>query len=159
MHQMFASTQSHAMAPSMLARPAFLLGYAGLFPPLAAAIAAFVAPPEWRELAYRSGALYAGLILSFLGGAWWGLATRAGRGRALPLYVIAVMPTLVALTLLMVLTPPRLLILAGAIALTLPVDQLLTRMQLAPANWMRLRVPLTVGLSVLTAALAVAAIR
>ncbi len=159
MHQMFASAQSGAMAAGMLERPAFLLGYAGLVPPLLAAAAAWLAPAEWRELAYRAGALYAGLILSFLGGAWWGLATRAEAKRAWPLYFIAVLPTLVALALLLVLTPARLLILSGAIALTLPVDRLLTGMQLAPGNWMQLRVPLTVGLSLLTAALSVAALR
>lgn len=142
----------------MLPRPAFLLGYAGLVPPLAALATAWLAPPEWREFAFRAGALYAGLILSFLGGAWWGLATRAGPARAWSLYLIAVAPTLAALAILLVLTPARLLILAGLIALTLPVDRLLVQLELAPRNWLRLRVPLTVGLSLATAGLAAAAL-
>lgn len=141
----------------MLQRPAFLLGYAGLIPPALALGAALWAPPEWRELAFRAGALYAGLILSFLGGAWWGLATRAEAGKAWPLYVLAVVPTLVALALLMLLTPERLVLLGGLILFTLPVDGLLVRTGLAPANWMRLRVPLTVGLGALTAGLGLAA--
>lgn len=137
----------------MLHRPAFLLGYAGLVPAFTALGIAAFAPPEWRELAFRAGALYAGLILSFLGGAWWGLATRAGPERAWPLYILAVIPSLVALVLLLLLTPERLILLGGLIALTLPVDRLLLKMGLAPANWMKLRIPLTVGLSVATAGL------
>ncbi|MBS3961584.1 MAG: DUF3429 domain-containing protein [Sandarakinorhabdus sp.] len=137
----------------MLYRPAFLLGYAGLIPAFAALGVAAFAPPEWRELAFRSGALYAGLILSFLGGAWWGLATRAGPERAWPLYILAVIPSLAALVLLLLLTPWRLVLLGGLIALTLPVDRLLLRLGLAPANWMQLRVPLTIGLSLATAGL------
>jgi hypothetical protein len=142
----------------MLPRPAFLLGYAGLLPPAIALATVLLAPLPWPELAFRAGALYAGLILSFLGGAWWGLATRAPAGRALPLFLLAVLPTLAALLLLMLLTPPRLIILAGLIALTLPVDALLLRLGLAPANWMQLRLPLTVGLSIATMGLALAAL-
>jgi hypothetical protein len=142
----------------MLHRPAFLLGFAGLVPAFAALGAALWAPPEWRELAFRAGALYAGLILSFLGGAWWGLATRAGPEKAWPLYLIAVVPSLAAMALLLLLTPERLVLLGGLIALTLPVDALLLKLQLAPANWMKLRVPLTVGLSLATAGLGLAAL-
>ncbi len=141
----------------MLQRPAFLLGYAGLIPAFAALGAALAAPPEWRELAYRAGALYAGLILSFLGGAWWGMATRAPAEKAWPVYIFAVLPSLVALALLMLLTPPRLILLGGVIMFTLPVDGLLVRTGLAPKNWMLLRVPLTVGLSLATIGLGLAA--
>lgn len=141
----------------MLARPAFLLGFAGLLPALAALALAQFGPGEWREFAFRAGALYAGLILSFLGGAWWGLATRAAPDRAWPLYIIAVIPSLAALGLLLMLTPERLLLLGALIALTLPVDRLLVVERLAPANWMRLRVPLSIGLALATIALALVA--
>jgi hypothetical protein len=141
----------------MLPRPAFLLGYAGLVPAFAALGLALAGPPEWRELAFRAGALYAGLILSFLGGAWWGLSTRADAEKAWPFYILAVVPSLVALTLLMLLTPPRLVLLGGLILFTLPVDGLLVRTGLAPPNWMRLRIPLTVGLSLATIGLGLAA--
>jgi hypothetical protein len=57
----------------------------------------------------------------------------------------------------MLLTPERLILLGGLIALTLPVDRLLLRMGLAPANWMKLRIPLTVGLSLATAGLGLVA--
>jgi hypothetical protein len=141
----------------MLQRPAFLLGYAGLLPAFAALGTAIAGPPEWRELAFRAGALYAGLILSFLGGAWWGLSTRADAEKAWPFYLMSVLPSLAALALLMLLTPPRLVVLGGLIALTLPVDRLLVKSGLAPANWMLLRVPLTVGLSLATVGLGLAA--
>jgi hypothetical protein len=57
----------------------------------------------------------------------------------------------------MLLTPPRLVVLGGLIALTLPVDRLLVKANLAPPNWMLLRVPLTVGLSLATVGLGLAA--
>ncbi|MGQ5702505.1 DUF3429 domain-containing protein [Sandaracinobacteroides sp. A072] len=142
----------------MLHRPAFYLGYSGLVPAFAALGVAAFAPPEWRELAYRAGALYAGLILSFLGGAWWGMATRAGPDRAWPLYLLAVVPSLAAMALLLVMTPERLILLGGVILLTLPVDRMLVTLGLAPANWMQLRVPLTLGLAGATAGLGLLAI-
>jgi hypothetical protein len=141
----------------MLQRPAFLLGYSGLIPAFASLAVALTAPPEWRELAFRAGALYAGLILSFLGGAWWGLSTRADAARAWPLYIVSVLPSLAALALLMLLTPERLVMLGALIALTLPIDRLLVKSGLAPDNWMQLRVPLTVGLSLATVGLGLAA--
>ncbi len=143
----------------MLQRPAFLLGFAGLIPAFAALAAAGFAPPEWREFAYRAGALYAGLILSFLGGAWWGMATRGQPNRAWPLYILSVVPSLAALALLLLLTPDRLILLGALIALTLPVDRLLLAEGLAPANWMRLRVPLSLGLAAATIGLGLVAMQ
>lgn len=141
----------------MLHPPAFLLGYAGLIPAAGALAAAAFAPPEWRELAFRAGALYAGLILSFLGGAWWGLATRGRPERAWSLYILSVVPSLAALALLLLLTPERLILLGGLIALTLPVDRMLVAEGLAPANWMKLRVPLSLGLAATTIGLGLVA--
>lgn len=142
----------------MLHRPAFLLGYAGLLPAMLALAVAALGPPEWREFAFRAGALYAGLILSFLGGAWWGLATRSRPERAWPLYILSVVPSLAALVLLLVLTPDRLVVLGVLIALTLPVDRLLLAEGLAPANWLRLRVPLSLGLAAATIGLGLVAL-
>lgn len=141
----------------MLQRPAFLLGYAGLLPAFASLAVALAGPAEWRDLAIRTGALYAGLILSFLGGAWWGLSTRATAEKAWPFYILSVLPSLAALALLMQLNPARLVVLGGLIALTLPVDRLLVQSGLAPQNWMLLRIPLTVGLSLATVGLGLAA--
>ena len=142
----------------MLYRPAFLLGYAGLLPAFFCLLAAAFGPPEWNELALRTGALYSGLILSFLGGTWWGIATKAQAKQAMPLYAIAVIPTLAALGLMMVLSPWRLVLLGVLIALTLVVDRLLVQLRLAPDHWMKLRVPLSIGLSAATIGLGLLAL-
>ncbi len=142
----------------MLPRPARLLGWSGLLPAAGALAAALLGPAPLPEFAFRAGALYAGLILSFLGGAWWGLATRAGPERAWPLYLVAVVPSLAALALLLVMTPPRLILLGLLIMATLPVDRLLVGLGLAPAGWMQLRVPLSLALGLLTVTLGAVAL-
>lgn len=141
----------------MLPRPARLLGWSGLLPAAAALAAALLAPQPWPEFAFRAGALYSGLILSFLGGAWWGLATRAGPERAWPLYLVAVVPSLSALALLLVMTPARLVLLGLLIMATVVVDRVLVRLDLAPAGWMALRLPLSLALGLLTVGLGLAA--
>ncbi|SEK97908.1 Protein of unknown function [Sphingomonas palmae] len=129
-------------------RTAFALGFAGLLPQIAAALLA--------GLGYFSGGAiavgYAALILSFLGGMWWGLAMflRLGQGVVVTL---AVVPSLVAGALAafaFVHLPSALVALGSAILLTLPVDRWLTTRGLAPPNWMSLRIPLSVGLGSLT---------
>ena len=58
------------------------LGLAGLLPQLACLAALIAGPGEWRYAALGIAWGYAALILSFLGGMWWGLAAvekRAGR--------------------------------------------------------------------------------
>lgn len=129
-------------------RVAFALGFAGLLPQVAAALLA--------GLGYFSGGAiavgYAALILSFLGGMWWGLAMflRLGQG---VLVALAVVPSLVAGALAafaFVHLPSALVALGSAILLTLPVDRWLTTRGLAPSNWMALRIPLSVGLGTLT---------
>jgi len=72
---------------------ALLLGLSGLIPQMAACYLAF----STREpgLALLAGLFYAALILSFLGGLWWGVAA-AGNDRAPWLYLVGVCPSLVA---------------------------------------------------------------
>jgi hypothetical protein len=131
---------------------AFALGFAGLLPQVAAFVSA-VLGDEYRIGAFLAYA-YGSLILSFLGGMWWGFAMRReeGQGR---LAAVAVVPSLAALAI-GVATSVRgthalsLVLLGSAILLTLPVDRHLVRTGEAPANWMRLRVPLSVGLGGLT---------
>ncbi len=141
----------------MLYRPAFLLGYAGLLPALFCLGLAVLGPPEWRAMAIQAGGLYAGLILSFLGGSWWGLASKAPARQALSLYGLAVLPSLVSMALLLSPSPWRLVLLGIALLLALTGDRLLVRRRLAPAHWMQLRVPLSIGLAACTIALGVAA--
>lgn len=134
-----------------LSPTARLLGFAGLLPQIAFVGLQFVYPdPGWTLLAFA----YAGLILSFLGGIWWGVAV-GRRGPDAGLLAVAVAPTLVAMALLIAVLLQAtirwpLVILGSAIMLTLLVDRHLVAQGDVPPDWMRLRVPLSVGLGALT---------
>lgn len=138
------------MTDAAVGRTARLLGFAGLLPS-AGALALILA--GWVEAA-AIAAFYPLLILSFLGGIWWGFAMRAGAGQP-ALVAVAVMPSLVALALAFGILLSggsgwSLVAIGIALMLTLPVDRWLVRRALAPADWMRLRVPLSTGLATLT---------
>lgn len=130
------------------------LGAAGLLPQAAAALAVATGRPDWLGAAQLLAGVYGGLILSFLGGLWWGLAAAAP---APPrwLWIAAFAPSLWCLAALaagLVWSLPglTLLLLAAAILLTPLVDHRLTGLQIAPPWWMRLRLPLSAGLGLLT---------
>lgn len=134
-----------------LSPTARLLGFAGLLPQLAFVGLQLARPdPGWSLLAFGYGAL----ILSFLGGIWWGVAaSRRGPGPAL--FAVAVVPSLVAMALLIAAMTRLslrwpLVLLGSAILLTLLVDRWLAARGDVPADWMRLRVPLSLGLGALT---------
>ena len=137
---------------SQIRRTAVALGFAGLLPQMAAV--AFALDRDRGTPLFAL--LYALLILSFLGGIWWGFAMRRAddpaQGR---LALVAVVPSLVAFAILIATILfgriDRGLVASGiALLLTLPVDRALVRSGDAPAGWMRLRVPLSVGLGALT---------
>ncbi|KQM96966.1 hypothetical protein ASG37_08825 [Sphingomonas sp. Leaf407] len=98
--------------------------------------------------------LYAALILSFLGGMWWGAAAARVTGAGLALWLaVAVVPSLVALAAGAVFFPSPTsgaAILAAGLLVSLTVDMALVRAGHVPPWWMKLRVPLSVGLAVLT---------
>ena len=135
------------------------LGALGLLPQGAAALLVALDPPLLRATGLLLASGYAALILSFLGGMWWGLAAAAASPPPRWVWLAAVVPSLWALAALGVgvaLGLPRvaLLPLALAILLTPLVDRRLVRDGLAPHWWLRLRVPLSVGLALLTAIVA-----
>ena len=144
-------------APSRVPVPAMVLGYAGLLPPLAgiAARAAEIADGRGSgpvtPLLLVGGLLYGALILSFLGGMWWGAAAAKREGPALRRWLtLSVMPSLVALLCLLASgfnARGGGALLALALAITPLVDRSLSAEGLVPAWWMRLRVPLTFGLA------------
>jgi hypothetical protein len=92
----------------------------------------FFRPAEWREAALAIAFAYAALILSFLGGMWWGIAAAAPaaqRRKALGwLWIAAVLPSLVALACFLpwaldwAWPEPSLVMLGGALLVTLGVD-------------------------------------
>ena len=140
------------------------LGLAGLLPQMACVAIVLFGPEAWHDAARGIAAVYAALILSFLGGMWWGLAAgapAAERRSALRwVWIAAVTPSLVALASLapMVVgssTPePSLVMLGAALLISLGVDARFGR--LAPPWWMQLRVPLSVLLGSATIATALA---
>lgn len=138
--------------------PARLLGTAGLLPSAGALAVVLFAPPDWLNAAFVLDMLYAAMILSFLGGAWWGLVTAAGlRGGALtPWLVAGVVPCLVAWPCVYFLSPVSLAVIAAFFPACLLVDRWLVRHGHAPAWWWVLRWPLSAGMGVLNLAIAVA---
>ena len=133
-------------------------------PQIACVAAIHAGPAEWRGPALLIAFAYAALILSFLGGAWWGIAATAPaaeRRRTLGwVWIAAVTPSLVALACFWPWAigderlEPSLVMLGGALLMSLGVDAKLG--PLAPRWWMALRVPLSIGLGLLTMAAALA---
>lgn len=152
-----AALPPHSPALPPLART---LGFAGLAPQLIAVAALASGALEWRYAALSLAYAYAALILSFLGGLWWGLAARAEREAPAWLWVAAVVPSLVALAsafpwaLAGAWPGPSLVILGLALIAALAVDYRLVALGLAPAGWLALRLPLSIGLGTLTIAAA-----
>ena len=129
------------------------LGAAGLLPMLGVL---FVQAGDF-DGGVRAGAVlighgYAALILSFLGGLWWGLGSAAGDRAPGWLWVAAVTPSLIAffpmVGMVMGVVDVRLALAVTGVALmaALLVDRALVRLGLTPPWWMALRVPLSLGL-------------
>lgn len=135
---------------------ALWLGFAGLLPQLWVLILLLFGNPEARFTALSLGYAYAALILSFLGGAWWGLAAQARNAVATWVWVAAVAPSLVALASAIPWAigaewpGPSLMLLGALLMASLLVDRALARQGLAPRWWLTLRVPLSLGLGGLT---------
>ena len=129
-----------------------LLGYAGLLPQ-AALLMLILGLHDPTGVVHGMAFFYAALIFSFIGGIWWGFAMRrpAGPGR---LVWAAAAPTLVTIVLVAMAVHGSLrwamVALASGLFLTLLVDRALVRGGEAPAGWMGLRVPLSLGLGTLT---------
>jgi hypothetical protein len=136
---------------------AALLGGAGLLPLILALfvrLAGGVYPDTPIPIVLGGLALsYAALILSFLGGIWWGVAaTRATPEQMPKLMAIAVVPSLIAwLVVGLAWDFPAIAstTLGVTIALTPLVDRWLARRGLVPAWWMTLRLPLSLALGAL----------
>lgn len=150
------SVQPPAASP-VLAR---WLGYAGLLPQ-AAVVAVLASGSTWWHFAALSlGYAYAALILSFLGGMWWGLAARGSNDPPAWIWPAAVAPSLIALATAIpwavgaAWPRPSLVVLGVALPASLLVDRRLAADGLAPAWWMGLRLPLSLGLGLLTVAAA-----
>ncbi len=132
----------------------WVLGAAGLLPQIGVVAALAAGPRGWHAAALTIGLAYAGLILSFLGGLWWGMAA-AARGVPNWVHVMATVPSVLALAAVAAVTLGwpiiiALVVIGLALIATLVVDQALTRLGICPLWWLRLRVPLSCGLGGLT---------
>jgi len=132
-----------------------LLGLSGLLPQLGAVALLLSGDPQSRFSALAIAYAYAAIILSFLGGLWWGLAARA-ESPPRWLWFASVAPSLIALGtawpwMVGLRWPgPSLVVLGFSLIAALLVDRALVRAGIAPHGWMTLRVPLSLGLGVLT---------
>ncbi len=136
------------------------LGYAGLLPQIDAVAMLASRNLYWRFAAQSLAYAYAALIVSFLGGLWWGLAARSAHRAPTWTWAVAVAPSLIALASAVpwaigaTWPGPSLGWLGLAILASPIVDYRFHRLGLAPAGWMGLRTPLAIGLGLLTLAAA-----
>lgn len=138
------------------------LGYFGLVPQLVAVMLLLTGPPPGHMAAIAVAVLYPALILSFLGGCWWGMAAgapAAERRNALGwVWVAAVAPTLITLLVTVgwamrwLAAEAVLVMLGAALLMSVGIDAKLGH--LAPRWWMRLRLPLSLVLGTVTLAAA-----
>ncbi len=137
----------NAPAPDAPAHPAVpvvatRLGYAGLIPFVVGAALCFVPDIGWRGLGERLLLTYAAVILSFMGAIHWGIALREP-AHATQLYLVSVLPALVAWLALLLPPLPAFALLATGFTLLFVFDLRCTRAGLLPAWYPLLRAPLT----------------
>lgn len=138
--------------PRAISTTARMLGFAGLLPQLLALL--LIATGIDAALGALLAFGYAVLIVSFLGGVWWGMAMRDRRQQP-RIAAIAVAPTLIGFALIIarlfgLRSDAALILLGMVVLLTLLIDRMLVSDDHAPPGWMGLRVPLSIGLGALT---------
>ena len=131
------------------------LGFAGLIPQIALAAAAATGPRDLTIAAMSLALCYSALILSFIGGAWWGLAAQPAKRARSWMWLVAVTPSLVAFGALGALVldctaVPGLAVIGAALISALAIDYKLAKSGWCPSGWLRLRMPLSLGLGSLT---------
>lgn len=136
-------------------RIAMVLGWAGLIPQILVVLTLLGDDPATRFPALALGYAYAALIVSFLGGLWWGIAVKSADPPPW-LWIASIAPSLIALAsawpwMVGLAWPgPSLVALGLTLIAALIVDVALVRRNFAPPGWLRLRMPLSLGLGLLT---------
>ena len=142
---------------------ALWLGGFGAVPFVALAVAAWILAEPAARAASDAIVAYGAVVLSFIGGSYWGFASiRMTEGRtpkADRLLVLSVVPSLVGWASLLLATPWSVALLAVAFLGVLFVDRWVLAIAFAPPWWVRLRLPLsaTVAACLLAALLALVA--
>ena len=124
-------------------RVVLIYGLLGLIPFLAPPVLGGLFP-DWSAFAAQGLALYGGLILSFLGGARWAMAVRQAPVKGW-VVSLAMLPTLVALALLLLPADRRAAQLAGLAVALLIHGVWDIRSRGLPDWYPRLRLVLTLG--------------
>jgi hypothetical protein len=138
------------MTTDVIPRPALLLGWAGVIPFALLTAASVLDIQPWsldRTMALRA---YGACILSFMGGAQWGVLLPQEGGHA-PFfrYLISVLPALLAFLCLLIPSTPGLIgLIIGFLAL-LAYDLSTIHQGIAPRWYASLRIQLTLAVVVL----------
>ncbi|MEM6680643.1 MAG: DUF3429 domain-containing protein [Pseudomonadota bacterium] len=136
------------------------LGFSGLIPVIFGVLLAVFHPARDIQLIATAVTLaYGGIILSFIGGAWWGLAVKSDTGALTGWLIASVLPSLyawgvVAIAWIAAAYMYASLMMAAGFVFALLVDRRLSLTGQAPAWWMRLRNPLSAAMGLLFLALA-----
>lgn len=139
---------------STVPRPALRLGLVGLLPSIAT-LATMLAWPAGQDLLARLGVAYGAVIVSFIGGTWWGMACSRATPEILPrLVALSAVPSLIAWPIMLAPPATAYVVLAITFAVLVPTDRRLQAAGLAPAWWTRLRRPLSLAMAALHAAMA-----
>ena len=128
---------------SHIPRPAFLLGWLGVIPFAAFALLAATGSVLPNGAAMNGLVLYGAIILSFMGGAQWGLSMVMGGSTMRTRLAISVLPALAAFGLWFLPAPGALLGLAAVFVALLLYDIATARAGAAPAWYPALRIQLT----------------
>lgn len=152
--------QSALTAAGRISPWARWLGVAGLAPQIMLTAVVIVGPSSAASGARNLALLYAALILSFIGGAWWGLVSRSRTAVRGSIWLIAIAPSLIAFAALAAwaigdMPGPSLVVIGVALIGALGFDRKLVANGLCPLGWMGLRMPLSLGLGGLTLFIAV----
>ena len=142
-----------------LAFPARWLGFAGLAPQVILAGIVIAGPANLSPVARQVALTYAGAILSFIGGAWWGVASAAGTRARWWVWVAAVIPSLIGFAAMGapafgVAVSAGLIVTGISLIASLGIDYKLAQASSTPAGWLSLRTVLSLGLGCLTIAIA-----
>ena len=145
------------MTTDVIPRPALILGWAGVIPFALLAAASVLDIQAWSLDPAMALRAYGACILSFMGGAQWGVLLPREAGHA-PFfrYLVSVLPALLAFLCLLIPSTPGLIgLIVGFLAL-LAYDLLTVRQGLAPRWYASLRIQLTLAVVVLLGIAAIA---
>ena len=147
--------QSARIASPRLSLLARSLGLAGLIPQILLAAVVIGLPAKFSPPAIGLALVYSCLILSFIGGAWWGLAASSKERVPSWIWLVAVAPSLIAFAAIGAWTigrspGPSLMITGTSLIAALGVDFKIAANGFCPPGWLRLRTPLSLGLGGLT---------